>query len=164
MKVRDSDVSARVRGQKKMSQVLGAFGLQDFTMLRPALAWRAFWILWTVYLFNFTIFFSGRGKPRILNQRIWRHDCLSFLQKYDIEMLFSNKDFLHLIFFYTHLGPIFIFIIIYHDFPNIVIMKFLWKNYYPTATNSRRNQHLYKLHCNPHISSKTNTNKDTYEK
>jgi len=31
-----------VRGQRKMSQVLGAFGLLDFTMLRPVLAWRAF--------------------------------------------------------------------------------------------------------------------------
>jgi len=33
---------AWVRGQRKMSLVLGAFGLLDFTMLRPALAWRAF--------------------------------------------------------------------------------------------------------------------------
>jgi len=31
-----------VRGQRKMSQLLGAFGLLDFTMLRPVLAWRAF--------------------------------------------------------------------------------------------------------------------------
>jgi hypothetical protein len=42
MKVRDSDVLALVRGQKKVCQLLGAFGLLDFTMLRPALAWRAF--------------------------------------------------------------------------------------------------------------------------
>jgi len=28
--------------QRKMSQVLGAFGLLDFTMLWPILAWRAF--------------------------------------------------------------------------------------------------------------------------
>jgi len=33
---------AWVRGQRKMSQVLGMFGLLDFTMLRPVLAWRAF--------------------------------------------------------------------------------------------------------------------------
>ena len=33
---------AWVRGQRKMSQVLGAFGLLDFTMLRPILAWSAF--------------------------------------------------------------------------------------------------------------------------
>jgi hypothetical protein len=31
MKVRDSDVLAWVRGQRKMSQVLGALGLLDFT-------------------------------------------------------------------------------------------------------------------------------------
>jgi len=35
-------VEAWVRGQRKMSQVLGAFGLLDFTMLWPDLAWRAF--------------------------------------------------------------------------------------------------------------------------
>ena len=56
---------AWVRGQREMSQVLGAFGLLDFTMIGPVLAWRAFWNLWTVYLFNFPIFFSGRGKPQI---------------------------------------------------------------------------------------------------
>jgi hypothetical protein len=54
VKVRDSDVLACVRGQRKMSQVLGAFGLLDFTMLRPVLAWRTFWNLRTVYFFNFT--------------------------------------------------------------------------------------------------------------
>jgi hypothetical protein len=32
-------------GTKEMSQVLGAFGLLDFTMLWPVLAWRAFWNL-----------------------------------------------------------------------------------------------------------------------
>ena len=54
-----------VRGQRKMSQVLGAFGLLDFTMLRPVIAWRAFWNLWNLYFFNFPIFFSDRSKPRI---------------------------------------------------------------------------------------------------
>jgi len=33
---------AWVWGQRKMSQVLGVFGLLDFTMLRPVLAWCAF--------------------------------------------------------------------------------------------------------------------------
>jgi hypothetical protein len=32
MKVRDSDVLVLVRGKRKMSQVLGAFGLLDFTI------------------------------------------------------------------------------------------------------------------------------------
>jgi hypothetical protein len=31
-----------IRGQRKMSQVMGTFGLLDFTMLRPVLTWRAF--------------------------------------------------------------------------------------------------------------------------
>jgi hypothetical protein len=31
-----------VLGQREMSQVLGAFGLLDFTMLLPILAWLAF--------------------------------------------------------------------------------------------------------------------------
>ena len=35
-------VEAGVQGQREMSQVLGAFELLDFTMLRPILAWRAF--------------------------------------------------------------------------------------------------------------------------
>ena len=57
---------ASVRWQRKMSQTMGTFGLLDFTMLRPVLAWRAFWNLWTVYFFNFPIFFfSGRGQPRV---------------------------------------------------------------------------------------------------
>jgi hypothetical protein len=49
-----------------MSQVLGAFGLLDFTMLWPVLVCHAFRNLWTVYSFNFPIFFfSGHGKPWI---------------------------------------------------------------------------------------------------
>jgi hypothetical protein len=42
MKVRDSDVLAWVWGQRKMNEVLGAFGLLDFIMLQPVLIWRAF--------------------------------------------------------------------------------------------------------------------------
>jgi hypothetical protein len=30
------------RGQMKMSQVMGAFGLLGFTVLQPVFAWRAF--------------------------------------------------------------------------------------------------------------------------
>jgi hypothetical protein len=41
MKVRNSFL-VWVRGQRKMSQVLGAFGLLDFTMLWLVLVWRAF--------------------------------------------------------------------------------------------------------------------------
>jgi hypothetical protein len=54
-----------VRGKRKISQVLGMFGLLDFTMLWPVLAWWAFLNLWTTYFFNFEIFFSGRGQPRV---------------------------------------------------------------------------------------------------
>jgi hypothetical protein len=52
-----SDVLAWVREQRKMSQVLGVFGLLDFTMLWPVLAWCAVWNLWTAYFFKFPIFF-----------------------------------------------------------------------------------------------------------
>jgi len=48
---------AWVRGQRKMSQVLGAFELLDFTKLRLVLSWRAFWNLWTAYFFYFPSFF-----------------------------------------------------------------------------------------------------------
>jgi len=54
-----------VRGQKKMSHVLGSFGLLDLTMLRPVLVWRAFWNLRNVYFSNFPHFFSSRCQPRI---------------------------------------------------------------------------------------------------
>ena len=72
---------AWLRGNRKMSKLLGAFGLLDFTMLRPVLAWRAFWNLWTVYFFNFPIFFGPRPtadniKPQMLNKRIWRSTCI----------------------------------------------------------------------------------------
>jgi len=36
---------AWVWGKREMSQVLGAFGLLDFTMLRPLLAWCTFFNL-----------------------------------------------------------------------------------------------------------------------
>jgi hypothetical protein len=59
--------------------ILGAFGLLDFTMLRPVLIWRAVWNLWTVHLSNFPIFFraaanrgywiSGHGGPTVQTQR-----------------------------------------------------------------------------------------------
>jgi hypothetical protein len=42
MKVSDFDILAWVLGQRKMSKVLGAFGLLDFTMLLPVLAWSVF--------------------------------------------------------------------------------------------------------------------------
>jgi len=45
-----------------MSQVLGTFGLPDFTMLRPVLAWRTFLNLRTVYFFDFPNFFSGSSQ------------------------------------------------------------------------------------------------------
>ena len=50
---------AWVRGQRKMSQVLGVFGPLDFTMLRAVLAWRSFLNLWTRYFFNIPNFFFG---------------------------------------------------------------------------------------------------------
>jgi hypothetical protein len=42
-------------------------------MLRPVLAWRAFWNLWTFISLIFNFF--GRGKPRILNQWVRGHTC-----------------------------------------------------------------------------------------
>jgi hypothetical protein len=49
-----------------MSQVLGAFGLLDFTMLWPILAWRAFRNLRTIYFLNYPNFFG----PQMLNPQI----------------------------------------------------------------------------------------------
>jgi hypothetical protein len=53
-----------------MSQVLGAFGLLDFTMLWPVLTWQEFWNLWTIYFFNFPIFFRAA-----VNRSYWISGC-----------------------------------------------------------------------------------------
>jgi len=72
-----------VRGQRKMSQVPGAFGLLDFTMLRPVLAWRTFWKLWTFYFFNFPNFFGPRQSEANWNCGYWnpriRRSACTFL-------------------------------------------------------------------------------------
>jgi hypothetical protein len=81
---------AWVQGQRKMSQVLGAFGLLDFTMLRPGLAWRAFLNLWTIYFFNFPNFFSGHCQPRILNLQIRRSACTVTQNLYFLLTVWSN--------------------------------------------------------------------------
>jgi hypothetical protein len=86
MKVRDSDVLAWVRVQGKVSQVLDAFGLLDLAMLRPVLAWLPFWNLWTVYFFNFQIFFQAAVnrvwlKPGIVNQWMGGHDFIFYTRK-----------------------------------------------------------------------------------
>jgi hypothetical protein len=48
-----------------MNQVLGAFGLLEFTMLRPVLAWRILKLMNRLFLYLIFQFFSGCGKPRI---------------------------------------------------------------------------------------------------
>jgi hypothetical protein len=75
MKVRDSGVLAWVRGQRKMSQVLGVFGLLDFTCYGPFALGARFETYETFISLIFLIFFLGRGKPRILNQWIRGHNC-----------------------------------------------------------------------------------------
>jgi hypothetical protein len=61
-----------------MSQVLGAFGLPEFHHV-TARSRLARVLKLTNRLFIYFIFiFSGRGKPRILNQRIWGHCCMCF--------------------------------------------------------------------------------------
>jgi len=63
---------AWVWGQRKLSQVLGAFGLLDFTKIRPVITWRPFLNLWTLYFFNFSNFLfraaanRGYGGPPVL--------------------------------------------------------------------------------------------------
>jgi hypothetical protein len=55
-----------------MIQVLDAFELLYFTMLRPVLTWRAFGTYEPLFI-QFSNFVSGRGEPWILNQRILQH-------------------------------------------------------------------------------------------
>jgi hypothetical protein len=57
---------AWVRGKRKMSQVLGVFGLLHFTVLWPVLAWHAFLNVWTVCFCSFSKFFwGGTSQTRI---------------------------------------------------------------------------------------------------
>ena len=65
------DEEAWERRQWKMSQVMGAFGLLDFTMLRPVLIWRAFLNLWNVYFLNFLILFGLRPTADNWNHGYW---------------------------------------------------------------------------------------------
>jgi hypothetical protein len=58
---------ACVQGQKKMSQVLGAFGLLISPCYNPFSLGARFETYITIISLIFD-FFSGRGKPRILNQ------------------------------------------------------------------------------------------------
>jgi hypothetical protein len=82
MRVRDCDILAWVRGQRKMSRVLGAFGLLDFTVLWPILGAHFETYEW--------FFFPGCSKPRILNQWIWEHNCITFLFQKEIKTNVSS--------------------------------------------------------------------------
>jgi hypothetical protein len=46
-------------GAKEDELILSAFGLLDFAMLQPVLAWYTFLNLQTTYFFNFQIFFRA---------------------------------------------------------------------------------------------------------
>jgi hypothetical protein len=65
LKIRNSDVLAWVRGQKKMSQALGAFGLLDFTPCYVPFSFGARFETYEPFISLVIHFFSGRGKPRI---------------------------------------------------------------------------------------------------
>jgi hypothetical protein len=93
MKVRDSDL-ARVRGQRKMSQVLGAFGLLDLPCYGPFSLGARFETYEPFISLVFPIFFSDRGKPRILSKWIRGHDCTTLLKVF-VNCLAPRKPFTH---------------------------------------------------------------------
>jgi hypothetical protein len=62
-----------------MSQVLRAFGLLNFTMLRPVLFGGLFETYELFIYLNFN-FFPGRDKQRILNQWIQGHNFSYFMR------------------------------------------------------------------------------------
>jgi hypothetical protein len=61
-------------GKEGWIKYLGAFGLLDFTMLGPFSLCARF-ETYEKFISLIFKFFSGRGKPRILNQRLRGHDC-----------------------------------------------------------------------------------------
>jgi hypothetical protein len=58
-------------GQRRMSQVLGALELLNFTMLWPVLAWHSFWNLWTVCFFTYPVFLGLRQTADDWNRVYW---------------------------------------------------------------------------------------------
>jgi hypothetical protein len=56
-----------------MSQVMGVYGLMYFTIVRPFSLGERFQT-YEPFIALIFHFFSGRGKPRILDQWIWGHD------------------------------------------------------------------------------------------
>jgi hypothetical protein len=76
-----SDILAWVQEGSKMSQVLGIFGLLDFTMLWPILTMCEVWNLWTVSLFNFPGFFL----QAVVNCRYW-------ISKYKAQLYFPRTS------------------------------------------------------------------------
>jgi hypothetical protein len=81
-----------------MILVLGTFGLLDFTMLWPVLAWRTFWNLWTVYFFNFPIFFMLQW-----NADMWEQ---LYKQIYSKEQHSSNRYYFTVTFQTTEVKPV----------------------------------------------------------
>jgi hypothetical protein len=81
-----------VRGGRKRSQGLGAFGLLHFTMLLPLLLGTRF-LTYEPYISLIFHFFSGRGQPWItetantesadtaVHMYIWRYEPRQFVQK-----------------------------------------------------------------------------------
>jgi hypothetical protein len=58
-----------------MGQVMGTFGLLDFTMLWP-FSLGAYFETYEPFISLTFKFFSGHGKLRVMNQRIQGHGCI----------------------------------------------------------------------------------------
>jgi tellurite resistance protein TehA-like permease len=65
MKIREMYVPARMRGQRKLSQVLGAFALLVFTVTGRFRLARFLKLMNRLFVELFQLCFSGRGKPWI---------------------------------------------------------------------------------------------------
>jgi len=72
-----------------MSQALGAFGLLDFTMLRP-ISLGARFETYEPFIYLIFQIFSGRGKALRLNSRI-RGSAFIWKQPYQIKIAFLTK-------------------------------------------------------------------------
>jgi hypothetical protein len=93
MKVRDSDVLAWFRGQRKMSQILGVFGLLDSTFLWPLSFGTCFETYESFISLIFQFFFSAVVNCGYVKLQIRGHNCIfkiSLLTRYRYETFFPE--------------------------------------------------------------------------
>jgi hypothetical protein len=124
-----------------MSQVLGAFGLLDFTTLRPVLAWGRF-ENYEPFIYLIFKYFSCRVKPCI-NKSVLTESVDMEAHLYSTKQVLSMRNLWFLVSFVWHNSPHGPgpphsrgFLITHNDPPHLV--ELLWTSEQPIAETSTR--------------------------